>query len=410
MSFLQYNDYYRQLIRKEPRFSSYIHAAPNLSSDYNCLRDNIEPDYQLFAPDYFHIENPIIYQPSPYQNPSIAMNFVLTRLVSNYLDLAINYDANLLNPWGMIIIDNIIWVANTDSGLITTYDLDGRAFNQIINVFGPGGNILQPTAISSNNNINSFLLFNGPLRSSSTIIIATRNGIISGFNPDVDPVNSIILIDRNSQDSVYTGLVVVNIVPYFPIRNANLSINNLQTLLFATDFFNQKIDVFDGNLDQIDNFNFIDEYSADPIPFDYAPYNIVHIGDFLYVTYAQQMPNNNQYELIGSGKGYVSVFTFSGLFVKRFTSRGVLNAPWGVLLSPSSFAYPAGSIMISNFGDGMINVFDANGIYLSTLTDMSGINICLGSARSLIWERSLYWSSSSDNFRQSFIGSITSFI
>jgi uncharacterized protein (TIGR03118 family) len=57
--------------------------------------------------------------------------------------------------------------------------------------------------------------------------------------------------------------------------------------------------------------------------------------------------------------------------MKRFASRGQLNAPWGVAWAPASFfgddenAQPA--ILVGNFGDGHINAYSLDGVFLKEL-------------------------------------------
>lgn len=452
MSYLQYNDQYRNLLKlgrlpiPYPFYYPYQSPAPNLSNEtgclseyygslpYDCYFDNscIVPDNLYYKKnegtdainDYYYYDN------FPYQDPSSALGFTVQKLISNIPGFAIHLDVNLSNPWGIIIFNDIVWITNAGSGTITNYDLTGKPLLPIINVFGPLGNIAQPTGIAFNSDITAFPIIKGANRGSSSFIIVTRDGTINGYNPLVDPHNSLMLVDSSANDSVYTGVSVVNIVNNLNLRkqkrnsititsnensfvddptiNDNIVIN--RNNIYIADFYNQRIDVFDGLLNRITTYPFIDEHTGDPIPEDYAPFNIVNIGDFLYVTYAKQNPDDNQYEFSGSGYGFISIFKYDGLFVRRFTSRGPLNAPWGIILAPSLFGYPAGSIMISNFGDGMINIFDSEGNYLSSLRDKSHNNIFLPGIRGLTinpnYARIIYWTSSNNGFDDSFVGSI----
>jgi len=60
------------------------------------------------------------------------------------------------------------------------------------------------------------------------------------------------------------------------------------------------------------------------------------------------------------------------VFVKRFATGGNLNAPWGMVLTPASFGPLGGDFWIGNFGDGMINTFDAMGNSTGQPTDKKG--------------------------------------
>jgi hypothetical protein len=445
MAYFQYNDYYRILLRTGrlpipyPYYFPYLSPAPNLSSDsccrshyygslpYDCYY-NYGPGPELPEPSVNNLcynERNICeakydyhcYDKIPFQDPSLALGFSIQRLVSNIPTFALHLDVGLLVPWGIIVIGDIVWVVNSGTGLLTSYNLCGEPILPVVNVFGPVGNIAQPTGIAYNNDIDSFILVNGPLRGSSSFIISTRDGTINGYNADIDPVNTILLIDNSANNSIYTGITVVNFSKIFITNNdtvvtdANLvaPIFN-ENKIYVTDFYNQQIEVFDGVLKRITTCFFIDEDTNDPIPEDFAPYNIVNINDFLYVTYARQNPDDNQYELCGSGFGFISIFTFEGIFVKRFASRGPLNAPWGLVLAPSSFGYPAGSIMVANYGDGTINIFDPNGKYLCPLRDSSNNVLCLGGLRGLSlnpnYARIVYWTADDNFLRDAYMGSI----
>jgi uncharacterized protein (TIGR03118 family) len=73
-----------------------------------------------------------------------------------------------------------------------------------------------------------------------------------------------------------------------------------------------------------------------------------------------------------AGAGYIDIFTTDGVFVKRFATGGNLNAPWGMVLTPASFGPLGGNFWIGNFGDGMINAFDAMGNSKGQPTDAKG--------------------------------------
>ena len=42
------------------------------------------------------------------------------------------------------------------------------------------------------------------------------------------------------------------------------------------------------------------------------------------------------------------------------SERGPLDSPWGLAIAPSSFGRFAGDLLVGNFGDGRINMFDQN--------------------------------------------------
>ena len=344
---------------------------PNCGESISC---DICPDYQ----SYYNKIDPInniracgeqpfcsIYSVTPQQDPSVNLNFRLNSLVSSIPLDARFLDGNIVDPWGLILERDTIWVANAGSGLITQYHLSGRPLRRVINVFGPLNNVSSPTGIVINPNSQAFLLRSGSNTQPANIIVATRDGTINAYSENIDFYNSIIIVNNSANNSVYTGLALAN------------------NTLYAADFYNQKIDVFNSEFLQINTvaYPFIDQFSSNPIPSDYAPYNIALIDSNLYVTYAKHSPTNSQFEDIGTGYGYVSIFDLQGQFIRRFVSNGVLNAPWGISLAPNEYGYPPGTIIIGNFGDGIFNVFEANGRFFGKITDASGVDLCVEGLR-----------------------------
>src|SRR5262249_4001547 len=59
-----------------------------------------------------------------------------------------------------------------------------------------------------------------------------------------------------------------------------------------------------------------------------------------------------------AGNGFVSVFDTNGQLLRHLVSRGPLNSPWGMTLAPSTQGAVSGMLLVGNFGDGRINVFD----------------------------------------------------
>lgn len=383
MSYSQLN-MYEKIIKSEYLCKKNI--APNLFSHGSTYDKEILPIYPIesYYGDVIGI---------PYQNPSFVLNFDIDRLASNISGFAKNFDPNILNPWGIMIKDNIIWVCNTDSGMITSYNLQGYPLTPVINVFGPLSNIAHPTGIVYNYNSSIFLMKYGPYSYPATTIVVTKDGTVHGYNFSLDPINTILLINNVTNNCVYTGVAILNDV------------------LYVTDFYNKKIDAFNFKFEIIKNYLFIDEYSGDPIPNDYSPYNIIEINELLYVTYARQNLQDPQYEIFGRGNGYINIFSPAGIFIKRFASRGTLNTPWGIVIAPSYFGYPSGSMMIANNGDNTIGIFDVNGNFLGKLCNSSNIEICINGIRALAinpyCDSILYWSSSENNYKNGFIGNIT---
>jgi hypothetical protein len=80
----------------------------------------------------------------------------------------------------------------------------------------------------------------------------------------------------------------------------------------------------------------------------------------------------------GQGHGFVDVFNLDGTpglpgGKERLVSRGPLDSPWGLALAPGSFGNFGGDLLVGNFGNGFINVFDpTTGKFLGQLNDPNG--------------------------------------
>jgi uncharacterized protein (TIGR03118 family) len=121
----------------------------------------------------------------------------------------------------------------------------------------------------------------------------------------------------------------------------------------------------------------LDGIFSDPdIPAGFAPFGIANIDNNLFVTYARQNAQKNDV-VAGPGLGFVDVFTTDGVLIRRFASRGTLNAPWGVARATQNFGSFSGSILVGNFGAqgnfaGWINAFSASAFGASNDNDFLG--------------------------------------
>lgn len=261
-------------------------------------------------------------------------------------------DANLVNGWGIAFSPTgVPWINATGTGLSLVLNAEGGQVRDPVAVPSPtaatGG---LPTGIVFNSS-SDFLLPNGqPAR----FIFCGVDGIISGWNAGSQAPR---IIDQ-SATSAFTGLA--------------LATDGGEYFLYAADFRAGKIAVFDHHFVPVTDKPFVDP----TLPAGYAPFNIGHVQGKLYVLYAKVGPDGRDEP--GVGNGYVSVFETNGQFIKRFASRGNLNAPWGIAFAPASFfrdddngqpsdAQARDAILIGNFGDGRIHAYGTDGRFLGPL-------------------------------------------
>src|SRR5262249_5260135 len=97
---------------------------------------------------------------------------------------------------------------------------------------------------------------------------------------------------------------------------------------------------------------------TDPnLPAGFAPFGIQNINGTIYVTYALQ-DDDKRDDVAGPGNGYVDAYDTFGHLIRRVASAGELNSPWGLALAPADFGRFSNDLLVGNFGDGRIHVFD----------------------------------------------------
>jgi uncharacterized protein (TIGR03118 family) len=289
--------------------------------------------------------------------------YVQQNLVSDLLGVAPVQDSNLVNPWGMSSGPTTpIWVSDNGSGKTTLYNGLGQPFPVgaplVITIAPPaGGTTSAPTGQVFNGNSSAFLLSATP-GSGARFIFATEDGTISGWNSGL--TSSILKVDNSPSGAVYKGLAI----------GSNASGN----FLYAANFHNGSIDVFDTNFTQVT----LPGGFVDPtLPAGFAPFNIQNIGGKLYVTYAMQDAAKHD-DVAGPGNGFVDVFDTNGNFLQRLVSMGPLNSPWGLALAPSNFGQFSNDLLVGNFGDGVINAFNpTSGLLLGQLDNAGGSPITI---------------------------------
>lgn len=278
-------------------------------------------------------------------------------LVANVAGTADFTDPNLINPWGVAFNPfGLAWVADNGTGVSTLYDGLGTPNSLVVQIPSPSGSSGgHPTGIVFNGSSN-FVVSAGSFSAASRFIFATEEGVIAGWAPDVDPTHAIRINNSAANGAVYKGLA--------------LSANGTDSLLYAADFHNNKIDVFDGAFQPV---ALTTGAFTDPnLPGGFAPFGIQTINGSIYVSYAKQ-DESKQDDVKGAGLGFVNVFSPNGVFIKRLVTQGSLNAPWGMALAPADFGEFGSRLLVGNFGDGTINAYDiATGNLVGQLIDTNG--------------------------------------
>jgi uncharacterized protein (TIGR03118 family) len=259
---------------------------------------------------------------------------------------AARLDPTLVNAWGIAVVPNgPIWIASNHTSFTQVYDKTGAAILPAIPILGGES---APTGVVFNATSNFVVPDNGK---PGRFIFAGEDGTLNAWNGGTATFK---VADQSAREAVYKGLAMGSA--------------GADTFLYATNFKGGKVDVFDKNYNLVTDKPFLDPF----IPNDFAPFNIRNIGGWLYVTYAKLKGPDNEDDQAGAGNGFIDIFNTKGRLLKRFASRGALNSPWGIVEATSGFGTIGHAILVGNFGDGRINVFDSEGRFFGHLNDDKG--------------------------------------
>ena len=261
-------------------------------------------------------------------------SYTVTNLVSDQTGVATHQDANLVNAWGLTALPTSPWwVADNGTNVSTLYRADGSKVPLTVDVKNA------PTGAVSNAGT-SFKVTNGTTSAPARFIFSTEEGTILGWNPAVSATAAVLAVDNSGVGAVYKGLAIAS--------------TNAGNFLYATDFHNGRVDVFDGDFQPVSTVGGF----ADPhIPTGYAPFGIQTVAGTIVVTYAKQDADRHD-DVAGQGHGLVDMFDTNGSLIVRVAQHGQLNSPWGIALAPANFGAFSDDLLVGNFGDEQISAFE----------------------------------------------------
>jgi uncharacterized protein (TIGR03118 family) len=278
-------------------------------------------------------------------------------------------DPDLVNAWGLAASPGTnaapgspLWVADNGSDKATLYTgATATSVNKaslVVSITGAA-----PTGQVFNSDQSAFVVSDNQGHSGSALFLFdTENGTIDGWNPTVGATggntSTVTEVARdNGANAVYKGLAIAQ-TP------------NGKTHLYATNFRSGRVEAYNSNFKPVElpGGLFVDRR----IPAGYGPFGIAEINGKLYVSFAKQDATLHD-DVAGPGHGFVDVFTNNGAFVRRLVTRGALNSPWGLALAPAGFGQFSGDLLVGNFGNGHINVYNpTTGRHLGQLRRPSG--------------------------------------
>ena len=257
-------------------------------------------------------------------------SYRVTPLVSDQPGVAPTTDPQLVNAWGLTSsATSPWWVSDNGTNLSTLYNGAGAKQGLVVAVAGgPTGAVFNPTT--------GFVL---PTGGKALFIFDSEDGAIRAWN---GAQGTMAIVTVPSSGAIYKGLAIADTAA--------------GPRLYAADFHNARIDVFNGSFGPVSNSGFEDP----SLPAGYGPFNVQTIGDRVFVSYAKQDADAED-EIAGQGLGFVDAYDLAGNLLGRVAQHGQLNAPWGLALAPASFGRFGGDLLVGNFGDGHVNAYEELG-------------------------------------------------
>jgi uncharacterized protein (TIGR03118 family) len=301
----------------------------------------------------------------------LSAGYAATNLVSDTPGLAVHTNKNLVNPWGFAETpQGEFRVSANGTGESLLLNARGNVLGKPVIIPTPSDSPLGAVAApdgSALNTTSDFVISHGGRSAPATFIISTEDGTIAGFNPKVDRNQAVIGADLSDSGAVFKTLT--------------LGTDAHGNVIFASDFHNDQVDIFDKNFQLVGSF-------TDPNPHvGFAPFGVHNINGTLFVTFAKQDdPNDAHDDVEGAGNGFIDEFTTDGAFIKRFATGSalqpggldVLNSPFGAAVAPANFGQFSSTpnnpvLLIGNFGSSQISAFNMNtGAFLGQLSDVQG--------------------------------------
>ena len=294
-----------------------------------------------------------------------------TNFISDIPGLAPIQEPTLINPWGIAFRGTSpFWVANngTSSSSLFRGDVAGSPL-----VKNPGLSLVTvpgslPTGVVGNATTDFAITPCSVASCPAAFIWSSITGNIVGWNPSAGPNSTTGVIAAspppNPLNRVYTGLAIGS--------------NSGGNRLYAADFKNGNIDVYDGTyaLTTVSG-SFNDPTIPTTAGNTFHPFNIQNIGGSLYVMYAKVGSDGK--DEAGIGNGFVRRFNTDGVRDLTFgINNGPLNSPWGIAIAPSSFGIFGSALLIGNFGEGNPSIHAFNpttGAFLGTVQNENGDGI-----------------------------------
>lgn len=298
--------------------------------------------------------------------PAHGQAYKVTNIVSDGSVPAALTDANFVNPWAISTSGNW-WISTAGTGY--NYVIPATTGAISFKVIVPSGSNPAANGLASGSVATSgatgMLLSNGAI---ANFLFSTLDGTISGWNARLGTNNALsqIVVNNTASGAAYTGLAVLN--------------TGSGSYILAPNFASGAMEVYDSSFKAA---KLAGTFTAPNLPSGYVPFGVHVLNNQVWVTYAQHTSTRPYRTVTGAGLGIVDVFDNTGVLVARAVTGDNLNAPWGVAFAPSNFGIYSNDLLVGNFGDGVINVYDPKTFgYVGQLIDSAGKPL----AYAALWE------------------------
>jgi uncharacterized protein (TIGR03118 family) len=211
-------------------------------------------------------------------NPPATAGYAVTSVVTDANTASNPYtstitDTHLVNPWGIAFNpQGFVWVSNEGTSTSTLYDGNGAVQSLVVAIPAGTAGPAHPTGIVFSGS-QGFVVSQAGTSGPSRFIFAGLSGTIAGWAPNVNMTNAVTVVDRASTGAVYTGLALGGAAG--------------AERLFAADFRNGRVDVFDNAFAPVVQAG---AFTDPTLPAGYAPFGVPVIGCVVYVAYALLSP------------------------------------------------------------------------------------------------------------------------
>ena len=244
---------------------------------------------------------------------STAQKYEQKNLVSDVPKLAVTLDPNLVNAWGIDFSGTSpVWIADNGTGLSTLYTGTGSIVPLVVKIPSGSDSPSAPTGLVFNGT-GLFSVKAHDLSGSAFFIFDSEDGIISGWNPNVNLHKAIIAVNNSDKGAIYKGLAI--------------GTNDNGSFIYATNFHSGWVEQYDSS------FKWVRSFTDTTLPAGYAPFGIRTLKGKLYVTFALQ-DEDAEDDVSGPGHGFVDVYTPQGLLVRRLNGGTAFDSPWGFAVAP----------------------------------------------------------------------------